>query len=187
MEFLKGMKFMQRSEEAKRRELFQAEQEEDLRQQLQQGHSSSSSDAKHSSSLAQTKKKGPTIVVDDSYRYCAVGRGRKTFKGSECTNVIVEEAPQSASDVFSSSGVMGEVDFIGTSAAASRSDLRQGQEELEAPRKDDSAAPPKRFTVTNSVRAPKLPKTLELHNQQLEHKRKREREEEDEKNDFSMF
>lgn len=142
VEFLRGMKFMQRKEEAKRREIFEVKRRDNLKAQTVSG-----------GAAAESK---PTVIHYNSFRSAQYTLSRKSF---------LREAPKAEP---------------ASAPSATDPQLEEWMEESDGEGDEDPTGVGKktenedgegRFFLSESSRAPKMPKRLEKEMRQ----RKRQR------------
>lgn len=143
VEYLKGMKFMQRKEEVKRREMFEIKRREGLNEAL----GIANSDA----------VKGPTILRDSQFPTIQYRLSRQSF--------LVKEAPTNASlpEGAAVDTVLNECEDSTLNQKEGYSDLVWGEDTEYSPEESDPTAvepPPDRFYLSQSSRAPPVPKNL---------------------------
>jgi hypothetical protein len=134
LEVIRGMKFMQRKEEAKRREMLEIQRQEELRRQTEDPPLS------HDGMPHAGKRHTPRIIMDDRLPLASTAAGRLQF------GVVLKKLPETPreepTELYDEERVVD-----GT---------------LKRTRDDDGDDPTmrRRFTVEESVRAPKLPRGL---------------------------
>ncbi|KAG5478180.1 hypothetical protein CUR178_04894 [Leishmania enriettii] len=227
LEVLRGMKFMQRKEEAKRRAAFEVAQREQIERQLLHPGTGSSGASRGTSdggsfALRPYRNGGQTratVLYDDTFPAYAYGLSRRSFTetmggggggavliaadlGSTGTNLRdgsaesetllkgVDPSPTSRDAALDDSDVASgeEVEDLwgGVDDESAVDDLtaapdrrRQGGEKSRACRseRDQHARSDGRFIVKSSLRAPKLPRSLQESVEEQERQRKRKRAE----------
>ncbi|CUG07993.1 Hypothetical protein, putative [Bodo saltans] len=173
MEFLRGMKFMQRKEEAKRRESHQAQQGASFRQQTaEEGAEGETPQAASSSPLSSGN--GPTIIAIQGSAGVSLGfrtaaPRRMKFSGGASTQIV--SAPKE--DVVST------LRQLEHEQGDDQEALPLSLQDVTATVSDNgSGAAPRRFVVSSSVRAPVMPKGLARQVGQDAARKKRDRDQE---------
>jgi hypothetical protein len=169
LEFLRGMKFMQRKEEAKRREVHQAQQGS-LHQNDNDPDGNAADVYAASSSQQQRTSGGPTIIAIQGSAGVSLGfrtaaPRRMKFSGGAPAHVVA--APKE--DMVST---LRQLEHEGDDNEGSASLVQ----DVTVAISDGPISAPKRFVLSSSVRAPIMPKGLARQVGQDAAKKKRERD-----------
>lgn len=169
MEVLRGMKFMQRKEEAKRRTLYEHEQRDQTEHAVRVA--SGSSDG---AEAGKRRPKGPVIIYGHTVPTSAYTLGRRSFRQAHAA-IVVDDllgAPVRSADVEDqdekpTENIWGDDDataFVG-----------EAEDPTAATSSCSTGGDRKRFHPSGASRAPKLPKKLtaavgEMDRQKKKHK-----------------
>lgn len=193
LEVLRGMKFMQRKEEAKRRATFEVQQKEQVSRILDH-HQAMKVDSENGMQRSAT---GPTFLLDNSFPIASYQLSRRSFATADVKDTAAEndhdddlhqrkveaDALSKGSDGSDDDNDWADEDPTSLYGGAFH-DATTGSTEQKITKEEKEMAETaggERFTVDGAVRAPKLPRRLrETIENEKQAKRRRRLEEAEE-------